>query len=155
MTFQEAQARFTALVQSVTPALSAAELAQIQAQLYSLMCSVPNTPVFDPIVEAIKEVSPRLSGQITQAVLDGLAARSTALEAATGLLNKTAADAGADARVLQFAQPRLVAAALSNSVQTAQQLRDAIKAGNIAEVYSKAQALLVLLRQLESTIKEG
>ncbi len=153
MTFQEAQARFAAIAGGITPALSAADLTSLQAQLYALMIEVPTTPEFDPIIDAIKQVAPRLGGQITQATLDDLASRSAALAAATALLNQTAAKAQADARVLQFEQPRLIAAALNNSVQAARQVRDAVQAGDLATASAQAQALLVQLSQLTSTIK--
>jgi hypothetical protein len=155
MTFQEAQARFTAIIQSVSPALSATQLVQVQAQLNDLMDALPNTAEFDPIVDAIKAVSPRLSGQVTQAVLDDLASRSATLAAGASLLDQTASDASADARILRFDQPRLVAAALNNSLQVAQQLRDAARAKNIPEVANQAQALMILLAQIQSTIKQG
>jgi hypothetical protein len=155
MTFQEAQARFAAIVQIVSPALSPTQLVQVQAQLNDLMEALPNTAEFDPIVEAIKAVSPRLSGRVTQAVLDDLASRSAALAAGASLLDQTASDASADARILQFDQPRLIAAALTNSLQVAQQLRDAARARNIPEVANQAQALMILLAQIQSTIKQG
>lgn len=155
MTFQEAQARFAGIIQSVNPGLAAPQLVQIQSQLYDLMNAMPNTAEFDPIVDAIKAVSPRLSGQVTQAVLNDLASRSSGLAVATDLLNQTAAQAGGDARVLTFDQPRLVAAALNRSVQAAQKLRDAASAGNVTAVADQAQALIVLLTQIQSTIKEG
>lgn len=155
MTFQEAQTRFAAITQSVSPALSATQLVQVQTQLNGLMDALPNTAEFDPIVDAIKAVSPRLSGQVTQAVLDDLASRSAALAAGASLLDQTASDASADARILRFDQPRLVAAALVNSLQVAQQLRDAARAKNIPEVANQAQALMILLAQIQSTIKQG
>ncbi|HUJ45287.1 MAG TPA: hypothetical protein VLW52_16950 [Opitutaceae bacterium] len=155
MTFQEAQAKFAAIVQSVTPGLSAAQLVAVQSQLEDLLESLPNTAEFDPIVEAIQAVSPRLTGQVTQAVLDDLASRSAALAAGATLLEQTAADASTDARILQFDKPQLVAAALAKAVEVAQELCDSARAKGLSEVANQAQTLVILLKQMQSRIKVG
>ena len=155
MTFQEAQARFAAITRAIRPGLPPAQLVQIQGQLNDLLEALPNTAEFDPVVEAIQAVSPRLTGQVTQAVLDDLASRSAALAAGASLLDQTAAEANADARILQFDKPQLVAAGLNQSVQAALRLRDGAQAKDLPEVARQAQSLVILLRQMQSTIKEG
>jgi hypothetical protein len=155
MTFQEAQARFAAITRGIRPGLPPVQLVQIQGQLNDLLEALPNTAEFDPVVEAIQAVSPRLTGQVTQAVLDDLASRSAALAAGASLLDQTAAEANADARILQFDKPQLVAAGLNQSVQAALRLRDGAQAKDLPEVARQAQSLVILLRQMQSTIKEG
>ena len=155
MTFQEAQARFDTITRGIRPGLPPAQLVQVQGQLNDLLEALPNTAEFDPVVEAIQAVSPRLTGQVTQAVLDDLASRSAALAAGASLLDQTAAEANADARILQFDKPQLVAAGLNQSVQAALRLRDGAQAKDLPEVARQAQSLVILLRQMQSTIKEG
>ena len=155
MTFQEAQVRFAAIVQSVGPGLSPAQLVQVQSQLNDLLEALPNTADFDPIVEAVQAVSPRLTGQVTQAVLDDLASRSAALAAGAALLDETAAKAGTEAQLLQFDKPQLVAAVLAKAVDVAQGLCDEARAKGLTDVAKDTETLIVLLKQMQSKIKVG
>jgi hypothetical protein len=155
MTFQEAQTEFAKIAQSVGLHLTSAELLQRQKQLQRLLDALPNTPEFDPIASAIAEFSPQLAGELTQAVLTDLQAREASLQELAGLLNRVATQAQADVRTLQFDQPRIVVAALLNSVETLQQIRAAAEAGDITRTAAKAEALLVLLQGIAATIKSA
>jgi hypothetical protein len=153
MTFQEAQARFTGIVQTITPGLGSAELVQKQAQLQSLLNSLPNSVEFDPIANAIGELSPKLSGQVTQAVLADLQSRDARLQAAAGLLNRVENRAQADARTLRLEQPKMVVAALTESVTTLEQIRNDVQAGNLLTAVANTEALLSLVNTVRTTIK--
>ena len=153
MTFQDAQARFSKIVATVTPASTAAEAVQAQGLLLALQNSLPNTEEFDSIADAIAATAPQLMGQLTQTVLDDLRTRTQALSAATGLLDQTAAAAKADARVLTFAQPKLIAAGLTGSIAAVRDLRIALSGDDVAAASAKSEALLTQLTQLLATIK--
>ena len=126
---------------------------EISSDLLNLQLALPNTPEFDPIRQTIADFLPRLVGQVAQAVLAELQSRTASLGAASALLTHTANEAAADARVLTFEKPKLIAAALKNAVDAVQQIRDAAKAGNFVQAIEKAQALQVLLSQAQTTIK--
>jgi hypothetical protein len=153
MTFQEAQARFTGIVQTITPGLSSAELVQKQAQLQSLLNSLPNSVEFDPIANAIAELSPKLAGQVTQAVLADLQSRDARLQAAAGLLNRVENRAQADARTLRLEQPKMIVATLTESVTTLEQIRNDVQAGNLQTAVANTEALLSLVNTVRTTIK--
>jgi hypothetical protein len=153
MTFQEAQARFTSIVQTITPGLSSAELVQKQAQLQGLLNSLPNSVEFDLLANAIAEFSPKLSGQVTQAVLADLQSRDARLQAAAGLLNRVENRAQADARTLRLEQPKMVVAALTESVTTLEQIRNDVQAGNLLTAVANTEALLSLVNTVRTTIK--
>src|SRR5687767_14680821 len=118
MTFQEAQAQFARILGSITNALGSAQLVQKKAELQALLDACPNTAEFDSITGAIAEISPKLTGQLTQIVLQDLQTRATALNEAVGLLSRTAQRAEADARTLTFEKATTVVAALTESVNT-------------------------------------
>jgi hypothetical protein len=82
-----------------------------------------------------------------------LHARTAALTAATALLNKTAADATADARVLTFEKPKLIAAGLTGCIAAVRDLRTSLNGSDLATAAVKAEALLAQLTQLQGTIK--
>src|SRR5206468_2241300 len=110
MTFQEAQTKFSSIVSSMSPAMSSRELVQKQRDLQNLLTSLPNTQEFDPIVSAIAEFSPKLAGEVTQAVVQDLQSRDAAFKEVSGLLTQVSNKADADARTLTFEKPKLVAA---------------------------------------------
>jgi hypothetical protein len=153
MTFQEAQARFTGIVQTITPGLSSAELVQKQAQLQGLLNSLPNSVEFDPLANAIAEFSPKLAGQVTQAVLADLQSRDASLQAAAGLLNRVENRAQADARTLRLEQPKMIVATLTESVTTLEQIRNDVQAGNLQKAVANTEALLSLVNTVRTTIK--
>ena len=155
MTLQEAQAKFAKIVGSITGALTSTQLVQKQAELQALFDACPNTPEFDPITSAIAELSPKLSGQVTQIVLQDLRSRAATLNEAVGLLTRTFERAEADARLLTFEKPKAVVAALTESVNTLKEIRTAAKAGDIIAVAPKVEALLVLLEQVKASAKVG
>ena len=153
MTFQEAQTRFTNIVQTITPGLGSAELVQKQTQLQNLLNSLPNTAGFDPIANAIAELSPKLAGQVTQAVLADLQSRDASLRAAAGLLDRVENRAQADARTLRLEQPKMIVAALTESVTTLQQIRNDVQAGRLESAVANTEALLSLVNTVRTTIK--
>jgi hypothetical protein len=153
MTLAEAHDQFTALAQKVSPGRTPAELAAISADLNTLLHSLPNTEDFDAMCQQITGFSKLLSGQMSQAVLADLQSRSAALSTANKLLTDTATTAAADARVLTFEKPRLIAATLTTALTTAQQMRTAISSGNYSQALEKAQALETLFLNAQSTIK--
>jgi hypothetical protein len=153
MTFQDAQTQFSNIVGSITPATSSDQLLQKQRNLQALLVGLPNTPEFDPIAEAIADFSPRLAGQLTQEVVKDLQSRDNTLEEASGLLTQAANNANADARTLTFEEPKLVLSALVSSVAKLHEISDAAKAGNLVDAASKADALVLLLQQVQQTIK--
>jgi hypothetical protein len=81
--------------------------------------------------------------------------RTALLNLAVSVIAQLEKEAAADARLLSFEQPRLVAAGLKNGISLVQQLRDAVKQGNLALVGEKAEALLAVLGTLSSTMKVG
>jgi hypothetical protein len=153
MTFQEAQTKFSSIVGSVSPAMSSSDLVQKQRDLQRLLTSLPNTPEFDLIANAIAEFSPKLAGQVTQAVVTSLQSRDSTFKQASGLLNQVSINADADARTLSFEKPKLVVAALTESVTKLKEVRAAAKAGNIEEAASKVDLLLALVEQVRASIK--
>ena len=155
MTLQEAQTKFAKIVGSITGALTSTQLVQKQAELQALFDACPNTPEFDPITSAIAELSPKLSGQVTQIVLQDLRSRVATLNEAVALLTRTFERAEADARLLTFEKPKTVVAALTESVNTVKEIRTAAKAGDIMAVAPKLEALLVLLEQVKASAKVG
>lgn len=155
MTFQEAQARFSSIVNGVSPAMSSADLVQKQKDLQSLLSDLPNTAEFDPIAEAISEFSPKLKGKVTQAVAKDLRSRDAIFSEASTLFAVTSEKAEADARTLTFAEPKLIATALVESVTTLQQIRDAANEGNLVEAALKADALALMLLQVQQSIRAG
>lgn len=153
MNFSEAKGQLDRLVQQLTPGLAPATIVGIKRELVALAGTLPNSAEFDPIRELILEFLPQLQGSVAQSVLASLQSRTAALGAATDLLAQTAADAEADARVLTFEKPRLIAAAVTNAIATAQQMRGAIAKGDYPQALEKAQALEALLAHAQSTIK--
>lgn len=153
MTFQEAQNSFSNLVSSISPAMSSSELVQKQKDLRNLLNSLPNTAEFDPIAKAIAEFSPKLAGSVTQAVVLDLQSRDATFKEASGLLTQVSAKADKDTRTLNFEKPKLIAAALTESLTKLNELRAAAKAGNIADASSKVEALVALMEHVRATIK--
>jgi hypothetical protein len=152
MTFQDAQDQFSTLVGQLAPGMAPDALDQISSDLLALQLGMPRSAEFSPIRQAIADFMPRLSVQMSQAVLADLRSRSAALVAASALLTQTATEASADARTLTFEQPKLIAAALTNAITTAQQLRDAIKSGNVQQAVEKAQAIETIIANAQATI---
>src|SRR5262245_61043260 len=137
MTFQEAQAAFSSLVSSINAGISSSDLVQKQKDLRNLLNSVPNTPEFDPIAKAIAEFSPKLAGSVTQAVVVDLQSRDATFKEASGLLTQVSAKADANAKALTFEKPKLVAAALNESIGKLKELTESAKAGDFAGTASK------------------
>jgi len=154
MTFQEAQAKFSAIVNSISPTMSSSELVQKQRDLQALLMSLPNIPEFNPIAQAITDFSPKLKGQVTQAVAVALQAQDAVLKEASDLLTQVASKAEANAKILTFEKPKLVAAALAESLAKLKELKEAAKAGDLGATASKAEALLALFESIRATVKE-
>ena len=153
MTFQEAQTQFSSIVSSLSPTMSSSELVQKQRDLQNLLTRLPNTREFDPLVEVIVEFSPRLVGQVTQAVIEALRSHDATFKAVSGLLTHVSRQAAVDARTLTFEQPQLVAAALTESLNTLQELRTAAQFGNFAAATAKVDALVALVEHVRASIK--
>lgn len=166
MTFTKAQERFSAIAKTATTTSTPAQLVQIQRDLKALLRDInddlDHLEECAPVQRAITELSPRLAGQVTQQVIAEITSRSKALEDATTLLSKTADTASADARVLTFEKPKLIAAGLTGCIQAVEELRKEIDGGagpltgeRLAIVAGKADALFVQLTQLQGTIKSA
>lgn len=153
MTPQDAQARLSALVSTVTVASSPATIQNVQSQLASLAASLPPTPDFDRVADAITAVTQQLRQQLTGAVLTDLNSRTALLGAAVDALAKVSSDAASDARVLSFEQPKLIVAGLTNGIALVQQLQAAVKRQDIAAVQQNAEALLAILGKLQETVR--
>jgi hypothetical protein len=153
MTFQEAQTKFSSIVSNINPAMSSSALVQKQRDLQKLLISLPNTPEFDLIASAIAELSPKLVRHVTQAVVQALQSRNATFEAVSGLLAHVSDKADADARTLTFAKPRLVAAALTESLTQLQELRVAAKTGNFEEAAARVDALVALVEHVRASIQ--
>ena len=155
MTFQEAQTKFSAIVESITGTMDSGALVQKQRDLIALQNSLPASAEFDVIADAIAEFSPKLTGKLTQAVLASLKSREASMTAASDLLTQVADKASADAKTLTFDDPKLVAAALSESVSQLQDLRQAAQDGDVGQVATKVDALATLIEHVRSSIKSG
>ena len=153
MVFQEAQARFSAIVQSIVPGMSSSQTLAKQNELRVLLESLPNTAEFDPIASAIAELSPKLTGVVSTAVLNELRSRDNAFKETSTLLAHVTQKANADARALRFEQPKLVVAALTEAVTTLKEVQSAADEGKFHEVASKAEALVALIEQVKATVK--
>ena len=153
MTFQEAQTKFSAIVGSITATMSSGDLSQKQRDLIALQNSLPDAAEFDVIADAIADFSPKLTGMIAQGVLDSLKSRESSIKAASILLTQVASKASANAKTLTFDEPKLIAAALNESVIQVQELRAAAKAGDIEQVAAKVDALATLIEHVRSSIK--
>jgi len=153
MTFQDAQMKFSTIIGSITATMTSGELHQKQLDLIALQNSLPTSAEFDAIANAIAESTSKLTGLITTAVLDSLISRDTALKEASDLLTQVANEADSDARMLTFEKPKIVLSALTGSVTKLKEIRDAVKSGNTVDAVSKAEALVVLLQQVQQTIK--
>lgn len=153
MTFQEAQTRFSAIVNSITPTMSSGGVLQKQRDLIALENSLPASAEFDVIANAISDFSPKLTGMVAQGVLDSLKSRESSVQAASSLLTQVADDANSNAKALTFEKPKLVAAALNETVAQLQELRTAAKAGDVEQAVSKVDALATLIEHVRSSIK--
>jgi hypothetical protein len=153
MTLQEAQAKFSSIVNSVTVNMSSGELGQKQTELETLLNTLPNTPEFNPISEAIAEVSPKLLGKITQAVVDSLRSRDEALKGGISLFDRVSTKANADARTLTFEKPKLVLAALTETVTALKDAQVAVKEKNFESAASKIDSVVKLIEKVKDTIK--
>ena len=154
MTFQEAQSSFSNLVDSISAGMSSSELVQKQNEFRNLLISLPNTAEFDPIAKAIDEFSLKLAGSVTHAVLRDLQSRDATFKEASALLTQVSSKADANAKTLTFQKPKLVAAAVVESIATLKELTDAAKAGQVEATAAKAQALLTLFENVKATITE-
>lgn len=154
MTFQEAQVAFSNLVGSINTGMSSSDLVQKQKDLRNLLNSLPNTPEFDPIAKAIAEFSPKLAGIVTHAVVVDLQSRDATFKEASDLLTQVSAKADANAKALAFEKPKLVAAALNESIGKLKELTDSAEAGDFTATASKAQALITLFENIKTTITE-
>ena len=153
MTFLEAQTKFSAIVNSITTTMSSGDRLQKQRNLLTLQNSLPESAEFDVIANAISDFSPKLTGMIAEGVLDSLKSREASIKEASNLLTQVAHKAGANAKTLSFDNPKLVAAALNETVTQLQELRTAAKAGDFEQAASKVDALATLLEHVRASIK--
>lgn len=154
MTFQEAQTAFSNLCAGINAGMSSSELVQKQHALRALLNSLPNTPEFDPIVAAITEFSPKLAGNVSHAVVAALQSRDATFKETSNLLTGVSAEAEANAKTVSFQKPKLVLAALNQSIPTIKELTASAKAGDFATTAAKAEALLAMIENVRSTISE-
>lgn len=153
MTFQEAQTKFSTIVGSLATTMSSGDVLQKQRELIALQNSLPESAEFDLIADAIAEYSPKLTGMIAQGVLDSLKSREASIKEASNLLTQVANKANDNAKTLSFTEPRLVAAALNETVTQLQKLRTAAKAGDFEQAIAKVDALATLMENVRSSIK--
>lgn len=155
MTFQEAQAQFSAITNRVSMSSTSTELVAVQDDLIGLQDRLPKAAEFDVIADAIAEFTPKLTGQVVKAVLDSLRSRAGTLREASSLLTQVGNKAKSDARVLTLEQPKLIAAGLTEAVGQIKELRDAAKDKNFEKAAANADALVTLVQHLRGTIKEA
>jgi hypothetical protein len=153
MTFQEAQTKFSAIVGSLTATMTSGEVLQKQRELIALQNSLPESAEFDVIANTIADYTPKLTGITTQDVLDSLKSREDSIMAASSLLTQVANKASANAKTLTFTEPKLIAAALNETVTRLQELRNAAKVGDFEQVATKVDALSTLIENVRSSIK--
>ncbi len=153
MTFQAAQAKFSAIIGGLAATSSSDEVLQQQRALIALQNSLPAAAEFDVLADAIAECSPKLTGRITQGALSSLQARDASLKAAAGLLTQVTSQANANAQTLAFAEPRLIAAALKQTVTQLQELRAAAQAGDFEQAVAKVDALATLIEHVRGSIQ--
>lgn len=153
MTFKEAQEKFSTIIASITLSMTSSELLLKQEELMKLQSSLPASEEFDAISTAIAKTISELTGIITLEVLKSLMSRDAALKESSDLLTEVAKKADSDASKLKFEKPKLVLYALTDSVTKLKEIRDAAKSGGIVDAASKAEALLVLLQQVQQSIK--
>lgn len=152
MTFQEAQTKFSAILESITTTMNSGELLQKQRDLIALQNSLPASAEFDVIADTIADFSPKLTGMIAQGVLASLKSREAGIREASSLLTQVATKASANAKTLSFAEPKLIAATLNETVTQLQELRTAAKAGDFVQVATKVDALNTLIEHVRGSI---
>lgn len=152
MTFQEAQNKFRNIVAGISQGSSTAEIQQAKADLSSLLRELPNTEEFDPIAQAVAEIQPELSNQVTAQILERITFRSTALQDAVNMLNEVSRQAKAQATGLSLEKSKLVIPTITRSVQEVQKIRDDVRAGRYTDAASKAESLMTLLTQVKNKL---
>jgi hypothetical protein len=155
MTLPEAHTRLRTIVAAVRPGLAAAEVVALQTKLLALIEDLPISAEFDPTAAALGEIAGKLQGQLTQAVFDELKSRTAILGAAVATLAKVTREAAADARILSFEKPKVLAAGLKNGIALVEALQQAAKAGDVGVVSQNAEALLAVLATLRDNLKIG
>jgi hypothetical protein len=150
---QEAQTRFSNIINSIDVHMSSNDLLAKQAQLQALQDSLPNTPELNPIADAIADVQPKLMGMVTQAVLISLQSREQTLKEATSLITHVATEANANARSLSFEKPKLVLATLTQSIDALRDIKATAQAQNFEAAAVKIDAVVTLIEQARNSIK--
>ena len=153
MTFQEAQTKFSTIVGSLTTTMSSGDLLQKQRDLLALQNRLPESAEFDVIANAISDFSPKLTGMIAQGVLDSLKSRDAAIQGASNLLTQVANKAKANEKTLSFTEPKLIGAALNETVSQLQELRATVKGEDFEQALAKVDALATLIENVRSSIK--
>ena len=155
MTFQESQEKFSSIISGINAGMSSADVLGKQRELIALQESLPNTPEFDAIADAITEVMPKLASQVTVAVLRDIKSRDASLKETTAFLDAVSTRANEDARQLSLEKPKLIVAALNESVTRLKEIRAAAKESRFEEVAAKSNALVALIDQVRQSIKSS
>jgi hypothetical protein len=153
MTLQEAQTQFSSIVDSISPALSAAALDAKTDALLALQQNLPSGSEFDVVSRAITEMITKLEGQITGTVLSDLQLTKAVVIEASNLLQKVATKADAEARLLTFEKPKLVLTALNEAASKLNEIRESVKRKDFQQVSVKADALMSLVQTTLQSIK--
>ena len=151
MTLQEAQRKFSKIISSMKVGDDALTTME---KLDSLQASLPLEGEFKVLNDAITEAQGKLHGAVTAKTLKELKQTEAGVVEAAVLLSQVATKADKDARVLTFAKPTLIAAALSESVSQLQEIKTAANTKDFEQVAAKALALTALLQQIQESIKE-
>jgi hypothetical protein len=153
MTFQDAQIQFSAVVGTLNINSSPEDVLKVQRNLLTLMNTLPDTPEFDPIAKAIQDVAPRLVGAVAASVLADLQSREQGLITASSLIDSVAKVAEADSGSHTLDKPKLVVAAINESLSKIRELRDDVATGQAQEIPGKLDSLLALIGTVRSSIK--
>lgn len=153
MTFEEAQKTLQDLLKRISAATGPAELLQIKRELYALEEKIWDKEGFSSIQTQINEIAPRVSGQITTAVVADIQSRDSIFNNATAILNDISREAEHNAEILALEKPKLILPAITKSVEGLKEVRDLVKEGNYTEAAKKAETLMILLEQVRAKIK--
>ena len=153
MTFQDAQIQFSAVVGTLNINSSPEDVLKVQRSLLTLVNTLPDTPEFDPIAKAIQDVAPRLVGAVAASVLADLQSREQGLITASSLIDGVAKVAEADSGSHTLDKPKLVVAAINESLSKIRELRDDVATGQAQEIPGKLDSLLALIGTVRSSIK--
>jgi hypothetical protein len=140
---REPQARLEGIINSVTVAMSPAELVEKRRELFDLLESLPVGPEFDVLTEEIAKFSARLTDITVHQVVDSLESSTAKFTEAANLLKQIADKASSDASRITLEKRKLIDTELTGSISMLTELRlEAMQSGNSDEAVSKLGELV-------------